>query len=101
MINHLPDFLIHQFIEFGVLTLEEGSIQNIDVATLFGDGITIEILDAKATLKIDVVDIVYKGSTLTLTIKDTLVEEPTWFDTTQVTIKFDSTLGDGALACPT
>ena len=47
------------------------------------------------------VDNVYKGSTLTLTIKDTLVKESTWFDTTQVTINFDDTLAEGALNCPT
>ena len=32
----------------------------------------------------------YYGATLSLSIKDTLVEEPTWFDTTQVTISFNS-----------
>ena len=39
-----------------------------------------------ATLKVDMSSTSYYGGTLVLTIKDTLVEEPTWFDTTTVTI---------------
>ena len=59
---------------------------NCEPVDLQNGGITIEILDAKATLKIDMVDNIFDVDTLTLTIKDTLVEEPTWFDTTQVEI---------------
>jgi len=37
-------------------------------------------------LKFNVSDKAYYGSTLALTIKDALVEEPTWFDTTEVNL---------------
>ena len=89
MTNHLPSFTPSQELQSGVLTLTDGTTQTIaagDMAALAAIGLTIVIAGNTATLKVDMSNIAYYGATLTLMIKDTLVEEPTWFDTTQVTI---------------
>ena len=89
MTNHLPGFTPSQELQSGVLTLADGATQTFaagDTATLAGVGFTIETAGSTATLKVDVNDKLYYGSTLTLTLKDTVAEESTWFDTTEVTM---------------
>ena len=85
VINHILGFTISQELQSGVLTLSDGTIQNIaalDIAALAVIGVTIETTASTATLKVNVSDLTYYGSTLALTIKDTVAEETTWFDTT-------------------
>ena len=85
MINHISGFTPSQELQSGVLTLSDGTTQTIaagDTVTLAAIGFTIETTASTATLKVDVNDLTYYGSTLTLTIKDTVAEETTWFDTT-------------------
>ena len=89
MTNHLPGFTPSQELQSGVLTLADGATQTFaagDTATLAGIGFTIETVGSTATLKVDVDDKLYYGSTLTLTLKDALVEETTWFDTIEVNL---------------
>jgi len=89
MTNHLPGFTPSQELQSGVLTLADGTTQPIaagDTAALAAIGVTIETTGSTATLKVDVSDKAYYGSTLALTIKDTVAGETTWFDTTVVTI---------------
>ena len=89
MINHIIGFTPNQELQSGVLTFADGTIQNFgagDTATLASIGFTVVTTVTTATLKVDQSNIAYYGASLTMTIKDTLVEEPTWFDTTQVTI---------------
>ena len=84
-INHLLGFTLSQELLSGVLTLSDGTIQNIaagDMTALAVIEVTIETTASTATLKVDVSDLTYYGSTLALTIKDTVAEETTWFDTT-------------------
>ena len=85
MINHISGFTPSQELQSGVLTLSDGTSQTIaagDMAALAAIGLTIETAGNTATLKVDVSDKAYYGGTLTLTIKDTVVGETTWFDTT-------------------
>lgn len=92
VINHLLSFTISQELQSGVLTPADGTTQNFgagDTDALAAIGVKIEtlgVLGNQATLKVNMSDKAYYGSTLTLTIKDTVVAEPTWFDTTVVTI---------------
>ena len=95
MTNHLPSFTPSQELQSGVLTLTDGTTQPIaagDMAALAAIGLTIETAGNTATLKVDVSDKAYYGGTLTLTIKDTVVGETTWFDTTVVTINLTEPL---------
>ena len=87
MINHISGFTPNQELQSGVLTLSDGTTQTIaagDTAAIAAIGVTVETTANTATLKIDVKENMYYDATLTLILKDTLVEEPTWFDTTQV-----------------
>ena len=89
MINYLPGFTISQELQSGVLTHANGTTQTFaagDTAALAAIGVTIVTNGSAATLKVDISNIAYYDATLALTIKDTLVEESTWFDTTQVTL---------------
>ena len=85
VINHLPSFTISQELQSGVLTFSDGSTQNISVGentALAAIGVTIETSGSQATLKVDVNDEAYYGSTLSFKIKDTVVAETTWSNTT-------------------
>jgi len=89
VINHITGFTSSQELQSGVLTFADGTTQTItagDTAALATIGVTIVTSGSTATLKIDVIDKAYYGSTLVLTIKDTVAGETTWFDTTEVTI---------------
>ena len=92
VVNHLTGFTISQELISAVLTLADSTVaENIgagDTAALAAIGVTINVdtVAVTATLKVDMSDNAYYGGTLVVTIKDTLVEEPTWFDTTVVTI---------------
>ena len=89
VINHITGFTLTQVFQSGVLTLADGTTQSIaagDTAALAAIGVTIETTASTATLKVNVSNNAYSGSTLTLMIKDTVVEETSWFDTTIVTI---------------
>ena len=84
VIEHISGFKSSQELQLGKLILSDGRIQKFntgDTATLAIIGLSIETLNDLSTLKIDVRDKEYYDSTLVLTIKDFLVEEPTWSNT--------------------
>ena len=88
--------MISQELQSAVLTLSDGTIAppNIglgDDAVLAGIGVTIvtDTVAGTATMKVDMSDNSYYGGTLVVTIKDTLTLEPTWFDTTIVTVNLN------------
>lgn len=51
-------------------------------------GVSIVVNGETAQLEIDVDDAIYYGSMLEVWIKNTLVDEPNWYNTTQVKILF-------------
>ena len=78
----------------GSLEFSDGTVVEIksyDTGRLALIGVIIETLtDDDAFVSVDVNDKIYAESKLQLTIKSTLVEEPDWFNTTELAILYKS-----------
>ena len=93
----MPGFTISQELVSYQLTLADGSPGSFSSgsdatirAFLTSIGVTTvtDTVAGTATMKVNNSDNSYYGITLAVTIKDTIVGETTWFDTTEITINF-------------
>ena len=73
------------------MILQDGSLEQIgagETEKLASHGVTFLIDGNQAWLKVDVSDLAYSNGKIELSIKDTIKDEPEWYNTSNVIIYF-------------
>ena len=91
VISHIDSSSISQEIWDATVILQDGSLKQIgagETDKLASHGITFVIDGKKAWLRVDSSDLAYSNGRIELSIKDTIMDEPEWYNTTNVVIYF-------------